>query len=281
MTKSVALMLSLWMVCAAGDGIAGGTGRDDNPLRTLPPRQPQLYPHGLYVGAYGGSSFPAGTFSFSRQAFDSGERDIAISGGGFLGYEMFIPYSFYSLYVALEGVIGIDDAHIDETSIRVRGNPPMNVIVRDDDGTNPRMRNVTDLHATAREEVAYFYGADVRFGYKDGAWLVYVLGGWQRTRLEWTGSLRADYRVGADTLFVRKDSINERWINGVRFGGGLEYAMRGQWFVRLDYVHAFYADRKGALVFEVQEDSSFVMDSSPYLLERSDNRLRVSLGYRF
>ena len=95
-----------------------------------------------------------------------------------------------------------------------------------------------------------YYGLDALFGYKEDFWFIFARGGWHRSRFD--GRL-------SDVAF-------RRWVHGVRFGAGLEYAPRSRWFVRLEYIRSLHNRQ------HLANAASFKV---------TDNRSRFAVGYRF
>ncbi|MBC6444426.1 MAG: outer membrane beta-barrel protein [Alphaproteobacteria bacterium GM202ARS2] len=187
----------------------------------------KTYPQGFYVGGYGGFAFPQVDSYAGGQDFD--ETPTGVSGGGFLGYRVLLPRGFYYLYFALESDIGVYDAEV----------------------------QAQEGDVTVDMDVHLQYGSDVLFGYKDEAWLVFLRGGWQRTRFDST------FTDDADSVTLSS------WENGIRFGGGVDYGM-GRWFIRLDYRRVLYRQSTGAIAA-----------MSGYRFKWSDNRTHFGIGYRF
>lgn len=102
------------------------------------------------------------------------------------------------------------------------------------------------------------YGISARAGYlvtNDA--LVYGRVGWQRTNYEVNSALAGTSVSKSDTL------------NGVRVGGGVEYAVTDNILARLEYNYTDY------------EALKYTAGGTAYSLQPDDSQIRVGVAYRF
>jgi outer membrane immunogenic protein len=191
-------------------------------LAKAPPAPPATDWTGFYVGGDAGAAFantPAtwnplpSAPAFGAFPISGHDRDTAFVGGGHAGYD----YQFMPDWVG--GIEG------DWTWAKARGSLTQPWVAEPGFAVNPgsvtTMSTSLDWLASARGRVGYLVAPNI---------LAYATGGIAWARLDYAAS-------NTDTVAYSTSAALSRTATGYAIGGGVEWEMTCNWFVRAQYLY--------------------------------------------
>lgn len=203
---------------------------------------------------FGGSYFTAGDPEQVAGAGDGEVSEWNPSGGLFGGY----GHQFSNLYVGFEGganSLSFDDSR--SSTVTYTSAPASQFTLR--------QTVKADWQATLR----------ARLGWAQDRWLGYVTAGGAVTEVRVNTSFTDNFMRGAGA----QDSSGEAKAGWV-IGGGIEYALSDNWFLRMEYL---YADYGKVNTFAVITNPSFpaLANSLQDKIDFRTQTVSVGIAYRF
>jgi len=240
------------LLTAAGSslGLAPIAAAADLPVKAPPPPMVAAYHwSGFYVGGYVGAAWGRSTVTAEVQAnsfFDNNPTDTftirgaGVLAGGTVGYN--VQLSNIVLGVEIEG--GRLGAKRSDIAPDFEVEPP------------------GDLYTFKYGGYALFGG---RFGVASDRWLIYAKAGVARARVSHVaGDLDGAELNPAYSFQVRTT------LDGWAAGGGVEYALSGNWTFKAEYLY-----------FDFEDLRVFDGNGFAYVLENSVQTVKFGLNYRF
>ena len=271
--KKTALIVTILSVLGtlAYAGSAEVSGKEMK--QVAPPPPPSCFDwSGPYVGLFGGYKFSSvdpnltlegdweesGLRDFRQRVDSAGSQDLDNDGGelgGLVGYNWQSGCLVFG-FEAAGGYLWARDSHDSGT------------IFSDTEFDNAQVRTSFKTH--------YLFTLAPRFGYAFGKWLPYVTGGLA------VGDL--DFSQHVDLTFPREGRIaseggEERQTNaGWMVGGGLQYALCGNWSIRAQYQYIDLGNIQFASNFRNPDFRDFPAHHDVQLREHNAS---VAIMYKF